>query len=225
MHHHNHHRNRDEERQRQRRDLLMRNSYSQQQIYHHSDNNLRRSLLSYLNSSANSLNNPHNNLRKLERNDNPSEMVKALSSVSNPFFSAKRYPLPGNGTLFITTEDPAVLAAAEEFAKQNHWKISYTNLFDRSKQTASKTWDEQHKKNTVAVHDDLEYMSMLLNLYISSKCEAWVCTIASNSCRIMDEIRATIGGKANRHYADISKETCEDVPCVNNYARIKQFGE
>ena len=57
---------------------------------------------------------------------------------------------------------------------------------------------------------------MLLNLQYSLKCETWVCTLASNSCRVMDELRATVGGKANRIYADISIETCDDPPCYGN---------
>eukprot|EP01040_Poterioochromonas_malhamensis_P005455 gene5455-5855_t len=135
------------------------------------------------------------------------------------------HSLPMNGTLFITTEDPKVLDEADRFGKENHWKIIYTNLFDRAQQTAYKTWNEQHKRGSVAVHDNLEYLSMLYNLLLSSQCEAWVCTLASNSCRIMDEIRATVGGKANRHFADISKESCDDLPCVADHGTIKTFGE
>jgi hypothetical protein len=134
-------------------------------------------------------------------------------------------PLLNNGTLFITTEDPAVLKEAEEWGTINHWNIVYTNLFDRSIQTAYKTWEEQHRKGTRAIHDDLEYFSMLLNLQYAVQCEAWICTLASNSCRIIDEMRATIGGKANRQYADLSTETCSDPPCIENHGNIKQFGD
>eukprot|EP01039_Chlorochromonas_danica_P002885 gene2885-3150_t len=130
-----------------------------------------------------------------------------------------------NGTIFITTEDPSVLQEAEVFGATNHWRISYTKLFDRLNQTAFKTWDEQHKKGHVAVHDNYEYISMLLNLNYALQCEAWVCTLASNSCRIIDELRATIGGKANRHYADLSMETCEDPPCVDGHGSLKSVDD
>lgn len=74
------------------------------------------------------------------------------------------------------------------------------------------------------MHDNLEYISMLLNLYYALRSEAYVCTMASNSCRIIDEMRATVGGKANRFYADLSGETCAHPPClVEN--EIIQFGE
>ena len=100
-----------------------------------------------------------------------------------------------NGTLFITTEDPAVLKEAQEWGKDNNWNIAFTNLFDRSVQTAYKTWEEIHRRGYKPVHDDLEYVSMLLNLQYALRCETWVCTLASNSCRVIDELRATVGGK------------------------------
>jgi len=88
-----------------------------------------------------------------------------------------------NGAIFLSTDDPDVINQAEEWSKTNHWKVQYTNLFDRATQTARLDWDAQHKKGTRAVHDDLEYFSMLLNLEYSVQCESWVCTLASNSCR------------------------------------------
>lgn len=77
----------------------------------------------------------------------------------------------------------------------------------------------------MAVHDKLEYISMLLNLYYSLRSEAYVCTLASNSCRIIDEMRATIGGKANRFYADLSIETCPHPPCMDADDKIVNFAE
>eukprot|EP01038_Epipyxis_sp_PR26KG_P014108 gene14108-18929_t len=124
--------------------------------------------------------------------------------------------LSSNGSFFITTEDPAVLKEADEWGKANNWKILYTNLFHREDLTAYYTWAEQHERGKANKHDDLEYTSMLLNLYYSLRCEAWVCTMASNSCRVIDELRATIGAKANRVYADISKETCPTPPCLGS---------
>ena len=34
---------------------------------------------------------------------------------------------------------------------------------------------------------------MLLNLEYSLKCDAYIGTLASNTCRLMDELRSTIG--------------------------------
>ena len=75
------------------------------------------------------------------------------------------------------------------------------------------------------MHDNLEYLSMLLNLEYALKCESWVCTLASNFCRIIDELRCTVGAKCNRHFADLSGETCSSPPCVNGHGHIHSFGE
>ena len=109
-----------------------------------------------------------------------------------------------------------MLEEAELWGKETNWGIAFTNLFDRGSQTAYKTWDEIHRKGYQPVHDNLEYISMLLNLQYALRCETWVCTLASNSCRIIDELRITIGGKANRNYADLSAETCKRPPCIGD---------
>lgn len=78
---------------------------------------------------------------------------------------------------------------------------------------------------TVAVHDKLEYLSMMLNLYYSVRSEAYVCTMRSNSCRIIDEMRTTVGAKANRFFADISVESCPHPPCLDHEDQIVNWGE
>jgi hypothetical protein len=39
--------------------------------------------------------------------------------------------VPYNGTIFLTTEDPKVIADANAWGARNHWTVVYTNLFDR----------------------------------------------------------------------------------------------
>ena len=39
--------------------------------------------------------------------------------------------VPYNGTIFLTTEDPAVIQQANQWGAANHWSVTYTNLFDR----------------------------------------------------------------------------------------------
>ncbi len=67
----------------------------------------------------------------------------------------------------------------------------------------------------VGEYHDLEYLSMLLNLDVSLRCDAWVCTLASGWCRLIDHLRATVGNKAQYIYADISEETCPHPPCYS----------
>lgn len=129
-------------------------------------------------------------------------------------------------TIFVTTEDPHVIAEAEQWSKNNSCRVMFTTLYDRSTSIMQYDWDTQHKKNAPAGHHDLEYISMLLNLEYALRCEAWVCTIASNSCRVMDELRATLGAKANRYFVDLSSETCVAPPCIGTEDDvIYSFGE
>jgi hypothetical protein len=53
---------------------------------------------------------------------------------------------------------------------------------------------------------------MILTLDGHIRCSAFVCTHRSNYCRVIDELRATVGNKANRMYADW---TCEP-PCIDS---------
>lgn len=67
-----------------------------------------------------------------------------------------------------------------------------------------------------ARHHDLEYLSMLLNVHYLVRAGAYVCTLASNFCRVIDELRATVGAKADRVFVDLSHETCHhDPPCIS----------
>ena len=54
---------------------------------------------------------------------------------------------------------------------------------------------------------------MLVHLSDFLKCDAFVCTLMSNYCRLIDEFRATIAMKPAALFADLSKETCSQPPC------------
>ena len=119
-----------------------------------------------------------------------------------------------NGTIFLGTEDPAVLSEATEWGRSNGWNIAFTNLFDRAEVSAKESW--AGKRGKAEVHHPLEYLSMILNLQYALKSQAWVCTLASNFCRVIDELRATVGAKANHLFVDLSSETCARPPCVGD---------
>jgi len=60
--------------------------------------------------------------------------------------------VPYNGTIFLTTEDPAVIQQANEWGAVNHWSVTYTNLFDRYTHLCD-LFDLQHSLNTVLFFD------------------------------------------------------------------------
>jgi len=72
-------------------------------------------------------------------------------------------------------------------------------------------------------HPDEEYLSMLLNMEYAMQCDSWICTLASNACRMIDELRATTAGKADKPFADLSTESCKEMsnlnPCFENGER------
>jgi len=124
-------------------------------------------------------------------------------------------------TIFIGSEDPNTIEFAKIWGKKNGWRILYTDLFDRRQVSAAYNHSVQadEKKTHTDRHHELEYFSMLLNLDFHLRCEAFVCTILSNFCRVIDELRASVGGKANRHFADLS-ETCDEPPCIDEKFHI-----
>ena len=47
---------------------------------------------------------------------------------------------------------------------------------------------------------------MLSNLDYHLKCNAWVCTMKSNWCRLVDELRLSVMGKANLYMVDLNRK-------------------
>lgn len=102
------------------------------------------------------------------------------------------------------------------------YEISYTNLFNRSGLWAEKHILYKHSSKNLVVHHPDEYLSMLLNIHLLVHASGWVCTLASNFCRIVDELRATIGARAHLAFIDLSRESCPSRFCV--YEGFKDFG-
>jgi hypothetical protein len=118
--------------------------------------------------------------------------------------------------MFFASEDAGVLDSAIEWGKVNKWKVLYTNLFDRRQviaglnATEREVWINNHP-NHRQQHHHLEYFSMILNLDSHLQCDAFVCSMPSNFCRLIDELKATVGAKANTPLADFHDGTT--TPC------------
>jgi len=129
--------------------------------------------------------------------------------------------------VFLGTETPTVLEEVKHWCRLHNFTLLYTDLVDR-RDTVSGGLNR-----SVAVfrphqgHPPLEYLSMILNLDLSLRSAAWVCTLASNWCRVVDELRSTVAFKAEWVYADLSKETCSVPPCISgssSTSKIASFG-
>jgi hypothetical protein len=120
--------------------------------------------------------------------------------------------------LFLASEDSKEIKNMREWNDQHkQYEIIVTEIFNRSGLLAERTADERKKMSpTKDDHHPLEYLSMMLNVHYLVKGTSYICTLSSNFCRIIDELRATVGGKADRPYVDLSAETCSNPPCIYN---------
>lgn len=124
--------------------------------------------------------------------------------------------------IFLGTDDPLVIEEAIFLdSSSERWRVEYTKLLSRFSSSAKLDNKSRKRPRIESLHHDLEYISMLLDLDYFLRCDAWVCTLKSNFCRVIDELRATVGGKAGYSFADLSAETCTSPPCIG--AGIKSF--
>ena len=67
-----------------------------------------------------------------------------------------------------------------------------------------------HDNYIPEIHE--EYASMIINFADFIKCDLFVFALASNYCRVLDELRATIERKPEALFTDISSESCSNPP-------------
>ncbi len=117
---------------------------------------------------------------------------------------------------YIGTETKAVLNDAISWGRRNNIAVRFSNT------TRDIVLGFSKRDSKSGAHDH-EYISYLVNLRGSLMCSATVCTYPSNYCRVIDELRATVGGKANRYFADVSVETCKQKggpPCIKRDGNV-----
>jgi hypothetical protein len=147
-------------------------------------------------------------------NDTSTSSTSSISSSTTTTTANKKK----GQVMFIGSEDPGVVDRAIEWGAQNAWAVRYSNLFDRRAVSAGLDNEAQQAARAAGTfqHHDMEYFSMILNLDAHIRCSAFVCTHRSNYCRVIDELRATVGRKANKQYADFS---CGNPPpCIDSQA-------
>jgi hypothetical protein len=127
----------------------------------------------------------------------------------------------GKRHIFLASEDSKVIDGMLKWQqKSTTYNLAYTNVFDRHGLYAEKSASERRQFGRENHHPD-EYLSMMLNVHYLLRSTAWICTMSSNFCRVIDELRATVAAKADHPYLDLSVETCVKTPCV--YKGIKYF--
>ena len=152
------------------------------------------------------------------------DAVRLIQSKYSHFTSISTTKPEQSNVIFINSEDDRPIKDLREWNKkkqQNKYSI-YTieNLYNRSDLSSAKSVEEKRNER-IAVHHPLEYISMIMSINYLVKGNAYVCTLGSNFCRLVDELRATVGGKADHPYVDLSVESCAQVPCV--YENVTSF--
>lgn len=139
----------------------------------------------------------------LELIGNSTEDVAHLPSKEN---EKNKEIKKSNNNLYFGSEDHDELQAMKSWSSTHGWTMHYSNFFDRRTVSAgirdyNMQMEQMHQKQYK--YDEMQYFAMIYDLDKHLKCEAFVCTMESNYCRLMNELRATVGGKANRPYVDL----------------------
>jgi hypothetical protein len=96
-----------------------------------------------------------------------------------------------------------------------HLRAHYRK-FERSKNFLVDEMSESYRD-----HLPLEFASNIIYLADFMQCNAYVCSLASSFCRLLDEMRAVVGMKPQALFADISEETCLSPPCLTDNRKFK----
>lgn len=105
--------------------------------------------------------------------------------------------------IFLSTEDPQTVAA---FDAQPEWDVQSVSLIRGV--PADLTPLEQTPESIQTLMDPYEDMlNSLLSLDLALQCDAFVGTLSSNWCRLIDELRSTVRCKAHVPYMDAQQES------------------
>ncbi|CAE7593019.1 set5, partial [Symbiodinium sp. CCMP2456] len=98
--------------------------------------------------------------------------------------------------IFVSTDDPAVIKATRKLCKRG-WNVTYVE----KKRANYDPW--MHLRPGKAART--EVLSAFMNLELALESDAWVCTLSSNWCRLIDELRMTAAAKASQPFLNLEK--------------------
>ena len=112
--------------------------------------------------------------------------------------------------MVLGTEDPQVISSATA----SPWTTIYTD-YPRSNQDV---WMQHGRVSVIS-----DVLNAFLNLELALEADAWVLTLSSNWCRLIDTLRMTVAGKADAILVDLSapEVICNPMPPnSNSFERI-----
>lgn len=99
--------------------------------------------------------------------------------------------------IYLSTEDEGTVRSFQQFAG---WNVSYTHV--------QRFTDPQLSPLNIAgrIGRANEMLNSLVSLDLALQCDAFVMTLSSNWCRLIDELRATVRCKADRPLLDAQQD-------------------
>lgn len=94
--------------------------------------------------------------------------------------------------VYLSTEDESTVA---HFEGLQDWDVTYTQVVRYQDGRSPIVHATRVGKST-------EFLNSLVSLDLALQCDAFVMTLTSNWCRLIDELRATVRCKADRPFLD-----------------------
>lgn len=135
----------------------------------------------------------------------------------------KKTDVPGLDTskpkvFYIASDDYQAINQAHQWGKKHNIMVRQSNMSRTILSDRRQIIKQHDMERNFPPSRAMEYFSYILHLADTVYCEATICTWPSNYCRLIDELRTTVGGKANRVFVDLSVETCEKgPPCIRDH--------
>lgn len=92
-----------------------------------------------------------------------------------------------------------MIEAAQKLCR--HWNVTYVE--------ARRSNKDPWMHLTAGKEARAEVLSALMNLELALESDAWVCTLSSNWCRLIDELRMTVAQKASEPFLNLEKLACK----------------
>jgi hypothetical protein len=127
---------------------------------------------------------------------------------------------------YVASDDYEAMERVKEWGRTNNVVVRYSNLSQTILSDRVKVLKQHDMERGFRKSREMEYFSYILHLADTIQCEVFICTYPSNYCRLIDELRTTVGGKANRLSVDLSMETCPTrPPCYRSHGLGNFIGD
>jgi glycoprotein 6-alpha-L-fucosyltransferase len=137
----------------------------------------------------------HRQFERLASGDQTIPVLYAEVAQSKETFTYPRKKFEGR-TMFISTEDQAAIDQAKMKTQGDHsWTVFHCAI-DRPNVDV---YTQRARKGV-----QKEVLEAFVNLELALEADAFVCTLSSNWCRLIDELRMTVGGKAGAPYINLA---------------------